>query len=85
MTIGCPSSTTDNVDCVREIVCVDKRLTTDAIASELGISHGSVHSILHNYLNVYRVCLHMVLKRFSPEQKEIRKYTSRDWTDMAAS
>ncbi|GBM37812.1 hypothetical protein AVEN_84521-1 [Araneus ventricosus] len=43
-------------------------LTTDA--SELGISHGSVHSILHDDLNMHRICLHMVTKILSPEQKE---------------
>ncbi|GBO12151.1 hypothetical protein AVEN_261098-1 [Araneus ventricosus] len=45
-------------------------LTIDAIASELGISHGSVHSILHDDLSMYRICLHMVPKMLSPEQKE---------------
>ncbi|GBL86737.1 Putative uncharacterized protein FLJ37770 [Araneus ventricosus] len=45
-------------------------LTVEAIASELGISHGSVHSILHDDLNMHRICLHMVPKMLSPEQKE---------------
>ncbi|GBO27165.1 hypothetical protein AVEN_111516-1 [Araneus ventricosus] len=45
-------------------------LTIDAFASELGISHGSVHSILHDELNMHRICLHMVPKMLSPEQKE---------------
>ncbi|GBM56255.1 hypothetical protein AVEN_101536-1 [Araneus ventricosus] len=45
-------------------------LTIDAIASELGISHGGVHSILHDDLKMHRICLHMVPKMLSPEQKE---------------
>ncbi|GBO15495.1 Putative uncharacterized protein FLJ37770 [Araneus ventricosus] len=59
------SSTADeNVERVREIVRADRRI------SELGISHGSGHSILHDDLNMRRICLHMVPKMLSPEQKE---------------
>ncbi|GBN48741.1 hypothetical protein AVEN_154869-1 [Araneus ventricosus] len=39
-------------------------------ASEIGISHGSFHSSLHDDLNMHRICLHMVPKMLSPEQKE---------------
>ncbi|GBN30921.1 hypothetical protein AVEN_258725-1 [Araneus ventricosus] len=45
-------------------------LTIDAIASELRISHGSVHSILHDDLNMHRIFLHMVPRMLSPEKKE---------------
>ncbi|GBL62524.1 hypothetical protein AVEN_166243-1 [Araneus ventricosus] len=45
-------------------------LTIDAIASELGFSHGSVHNILHDDLDMHRICLHMVPNMLSPEQKE---------------
>ncbi|GBM63488.1 hypothetical protein AVEN_205836-1 [Araneus ventricosus] len=45
-------------------------LTIDAIASELGISHGSVHSILHGDLSMHYICLHMVPKMLPPEEKE---------------
>ncbi|GBN90805.1 hypothetical protein AVEN_115969-1 [Araneus ventricosus] len=38
-------------------------------ASKIGISHGSVHSSLHDDLNMHRICLHMVPKMLSPEQK----------------
>ena len=32
-------------------------MTNDAIASELGVSHESVYEILHDDLNMYRVCI----------------------------
>ncbi|GBN03965.1 hypothetical protein AVEN_20933-1 [Araneus ventricosus] len=60
----------ENAERVREIVRANRRITIDAIASELGISHMSVHSILHDGFNMYRICLHMVPKMLSPEQKE---------------
>ena len=59
-----PSSSTadENVERVREIVRADRRITVDSIASELGISHGSVHSILHDDLNIQK-CYHLNKKR----------------------
>ena len=33
----------------------DRRITNDAVASEVGILHWSVHSILHDDLNMHRV------------------------------
>ncbi|GFQ82196.1 hypothetical protein TNCT_186861 [Trichonephila clavata] len=56
-----------------------------AIASELGISHGSeyVHRILHDDLNIHCVCLHMVTKMLSHEQKEMKLSLSSDFIDMA--
>ncbi|GFW69460.1 uncharacterized protein TNCV_488091 [Trichonephila clavipes] len=80
---GRPSSITDeNVEHVREIVRVDRRITQDAIASELGILHGSVHSTLHDDLNFHRVCLPMVLRMLSHEQEEMRVNMPRDLIDM---
>ncbi|GBL97763.1 hypothetical protein AVEN_1278-1 [Araneus ventricosus] len=60
----------------------DRRITIDAIASELGILW-SVHSILHDDLNMHHICLHMVPKMLSPEQKEARVNMCRDSIDMA--
>ncbi|GBN43012.1 hypothetical protein AVEN_214005-1 [Araneus ventricosus] len=65
------STADENVErLVREIVRADRRITIDVIAFELGISHGSVHSILHDDLNMHRIRLHMIPKMLSPEQKE---------------
>ncbi|XP_054709237.1 protein GVQW3-like [Uloborus diversus] len=77
------STTDDNIERVRKLVRADRRTNIDTIASELGISLGSVHSILHNDLNMHRVCLHMVPKMLSPEQKEMRVTMSRDLIGMA--
>ncbi|GFS63820.1 hypothetical protein TNIN_242621 [Trichonephila inaurata madagascariensis] len=51
-------STTDEiVERVREMVRVDRRTTIDAISSELGISHGSIHSILRDDLKMKDIVL----------------------------
>ncbi|GFR22060.1 hypothetical protein TNCT_219871 [Trichonephila clavata] len=58
MTNGRPSSNTDeNAERVREIVRADRRLTMDAIASELGISHDN---ILHDDLKINSIMFLLV-------------------------
>ena len=61
----------------------DRQISFDAIASELGILHSSVHRILHDDLNMHCVCLHIVHKMLSLEQKEVKMDICRDLTDIA--
>ncbi|GFY44413.1 hypothetical protein TNIN_164431 [Trichonephila inaurata madagascariensis] len=54
--IGHPSYTThENVECVRELVYADRRITTDVIVSEFGISHGSTPNDL-KMNNIVSMC-----------------------------
>jgi transposase len=48
---GRPSmSTTDNnIERVRDMVLLDRRLTIDEVANHLQISHGSAYDIIHNF------------------------------------
>ena len=55
----------------------------DAIAFELKISHRSVQRTFHDDLNMHRICLHMVPKILSLEQKEVGMIMSWDLIDMA--
>ena len=50
------SSNEANVERVWEVVRSDERKPVDQIASESGISVESCHSIIHDVLNVCRVC-----------------------------
>lgn len=43
-----------------------RRLTIAEIASEVRLSHGNVHGILYDSMNVYRVCSHIVREKLSP-------------------
>jgi hypothetical protein len=38
----------DTIIHVREIVCTDHRLTVDAVAEKVVVSHGTCHKILHD-------------------------------------
>ncbi|GFW85679.1 uncharacterized protein TNCV_853291 [Trichonephila clavipes] len=77
------STTDENVERFPEIVCADRPITIDAIASELGISHGSIHRILHN--EKHSVCLHLIPKMLTPEQKEMRVNMSRWHSPLRSS
>jgi hypothetical protein len=55
--IGCPSTSTSdaNFECVREVIGSERSKSVDQIASDVGISVGSCHSILHDVLNMRHV------------------------------
>ena len=58
---------------VREKMLEDRRLTVQEIVAEVGISTGSVHSILTENLNLQKVPAKFVLKLLTEQQKELRK------------
>ena len=71
------------MDQVREKVLEDRRLTVQEIVAEVGISTGSVHSILTEDLNLRRVSAKFVLKLLTEQQKELRKEISEDMLNLA--
>ena len=71
------------IDQVREKVLEDRRLTVQEIVAEVGISTGSVHSILTKDLNLRRVSSKFVPKLLKEQQKELRKEISEDMLDLA--
>ena len=82
---GRPSTSRNEeaMDQVREKVLEDRRLTVREIAAEMGISTGSVHSILTEDLNLRRVSAKFVPKLLTEQQKELRKEISEDMLDVA--
>ena len=71
------------LDQVREKVLENCRLTVREIVAEMGISTGSVHSILTEDLNLRRVSAKFVLKLLTEQQKELRKEISEGMLDLA--
>ena len=53
------------------------------IVAEVGISTGSVHSILTENLSLRRVFAKFVSKLLTEQQKELRKEISEDMLDLA--
>jgi len=55
----------------------------DQIASEVRISLGSFHTILHDMLNMYNICQHLVLWMLVHEHKETWMDISSDLINVA--
>ena len=67
---GRPLDATDEEMCekVRDLVYCDRRIQVKEIAQALGISHGSVSTILHDRLGLRKLRAHWVPKSLSDEQ-----------------
>ena len=53
---------------VRDLVYSHRRNQVEEIAQALGISHGSVSTILHGSLGVYKLTVRLVPKSLSDEE-----------------
>lgn len=61
------------MELVEQVIRKNRRVTTDELAMELGISHGSAHHIMHDVLQYHEVWARWVPKQLSPDLKERRK------------
>ena len=66
--------TEDNIERVRDMVLFDRRVTIDAVAHVLQISHGAAYELMHNKLGFHEVCAKWVPKQLT----EVHKQTSVD-------
>ena len=71
---GRPLDATDEEKCkkVRDLVYSDRRIQVEEIAQALGISHGSVSTILHDRLGMRKLTACWVPKSLSDEQMATR-------------
>ena len=71
---GLPLYATDEEMCkkVRDLVYSDRRIQMEKIAQALGISHGSVSTILHDRLGMRKLTARWVPKSISDEQMATR-------------
>ena len=71
---GRPLDATDEEMCkkVRDLVYSDRRIQVEEIAQALGISHGSVSTILHDHLGMHKLTARWVPKSLSNEQMATR-------------
>ena len=71
---GRPLDATDEEMCkeVRDLIYSDRRIQVEEIARALGISHGSVSTILHDRLGMRKLTARWVLKSLSDEQMATR-------------
>ena len=71
---GRPLDATDEEMCkeVQDLVYSDRRIQVEEIAQALGISHGSVSTILHDRLGMRKLTARWVPKSLSDEQMATR-------------
>ena len=71
---GCPLDATNEELCkkVRDLVYSDRRIQVEEIAQALGISHGSVSTILHDRLGMWKLTARWVPRSLSDEQMATR-------------
>jgi len=65
------SETDVNIEKVSEIVQQDRRLSIRAVVELIIVDKETVRQILHNNFNMKKMCLEMVPRLLTPEQKEI--------------
>ena len=67
---GCPLDAADEEMCkkVRDLVYSDRRIQVEEITQALGISHGSVSTILHDRLGMRKLTARWVPKSLSDEK-----------------
>jgi len=70
---GRPStSTIYNIERVRDMVLLDRRLIIDEVANLLQIIHGSAYEIIHNSLGFHKVCARLFPKQLTMLHKQTR-------------
>ena len=71
---GCPLDATNKDMCkkVQDLVYSDRRIQVEEIAQALGISHGSVSTILHDRLGMRKLTARWLPKSHSDEQMATR-------------
>ncbi|KAL4089073.1 hypothetical protein QTP88_024146 [Uroleucon formosanum] len=69
----CSSKTNDNISKINEIVRKDRRLSIRMIAEMVNIDKETVRQILHDELNMTKICAKMVPKNLTLEQKDGRR------------
>lgn len=78
----CTSKTDENVDKIDKIIRNDRHLSIRMIIDMINIDKETVRQILHNNLNMNKVCAKMVPKNLSQDQKDNRKNICSDILQM---
>ena len=67
---------------VEDMILQDRRVKVSVIAHELGISAGTVSSIIHSVLIISKVSSRWVPRTLTPEQKACRRQFSEENSDL---
>src|SRR5437016_8034704 len=79
---GCPREavTQEKIAKVQELITNDPHITTQILEDEVGISHDRIVYILHNELNLHKVCAKWIPYKLSADHKKNEwKFRSNCW------
>ena len=62
--------TEGNIERVRDMVLLDRRVIIDEVAHVLQISHGSVYEMKHNKFGFHKVCVRWIQKQLTEVHKQ---------------
>jgi Transposase. len=68
----CTSVVAEKIDGVREMITADRHVTYQEIKSSLGIAAKQIHAILHDHLNVRKICSRWIPHNLNAAQKQAR-------------
>lgn len=74
--------TPENIEKVKELVTNDPHITTRILEDEIGISHDRIVHILHNELDLHKVCAKWVPHKLSADHKEKRVELSKQMLEV---
>ena len=75
----------DNVSAVEKIVLANRRVTVEDISSQLNISVGSVHAIIHDELHMNKVHTKWVPRILSSDMRQTRIDCSKELLQLCES
>jgi histone-lysine N-methyltransferase SETMAR len=78
----CEAVTPGNIAKVEELVSEDPHISTSELANQVGISCERIGHILHNELNLHKVCSKWIPHRLSEENKKKRVELSKELLDI---
>lgn len=81
---GRPSEaiTEDTIARIQGLIMSDRRIKVDEIASECGISHGSVCTVIHEHLHMSKVSARWVPRNLNAHDRHQRVESSRELLDI---
>lgn len=71
------------IDAVKRMVQFDPRIKIRIIAASIGLSYGSVSTIIHNHLHMNKLCARWVPRNLSTFEKDRRVKMSQDLLEVA--
>jgi len=74
--------TQEKIAKVKELVTNDRHITTQILEDEIGISHDRIVHILHNELDLHKVCAKWIPHKLSADHKEKRVEISKQLLEV---